>query len=142
MSLNLEFPKHSQEAIAWQAMRRYTGEKPIEKAQIVAPEPSKELEVIAKTGEKNTQLVKNDKEIATAAKKALRRNIDICINDIKVKVKEGWITLYGEQNWNYQRESARNCIHIKGVKGIINNISVKSNKNMILAFMWENLAIQ
>ncbi|MDB5228463.1 MAG: ornithine aminotransferase [Bacteroidota bacterium] len=142
MSLNLEFPKHSQENIAWQAMHRYAGKKAIEKAQIIPSTPSKELQVIEKEEQENTQVMKNDKEIASAAKKALRRNIDICINDIKVKVKAGWITLYGEQNWNYQRESARNCIHIKGVKGIINNISVKSNKNMILAFMWENLAIQ
>src|SRR4051812_40940468 len=137
MGLNIEFPKHSQENIGWQAMRRYGSKKAIEKAHVV---PSKELPAVFKQEE--TQIVKNDKEIASAARKALKRNIDICINDIKVKVKAGWITLYGEQNWNYQRESARNCIHIKGVKGIINNISVKSNKNMILAFMWENLAIQ
>jgi osmotically-inducible protein OsmY len=135
MSLNIQFPKHTQDDIAWVAMRKYADKKPIEKAQMVGTQVDASLTL-------NKSSLYSDKELATSVKKALRKNIDICLNDIKVKVKEGWVTLYGEQNWNYQRESAKNCIHVKGVKGIINNITVKSNKNMILAFMWENLAIQ
>jgi osmotically-inducible protein OsmY len=135
MSLNIQLPKHTQDDIAWVAMRKYADKKNIEKAHVVATaiDDNKYLSSHSEI---------NDKAIASATKKALRKNIDICLNDIKIKVKEGWVTLYGEQNWNYQRDSAKNCIHVKGIKGIINNITVKSNKNMILSFMWENLAIQ
>lgn len=50
------------------------------------------------------------------------------LNDtIKVKVLEGWVTLSGELEWNYQKEAARQAItSLIGVKGVSNKINIKS----------------
>jgi len=46
---------------------------------------------------------------------------------VKVKVEDGWVTLEGELHWNYQREIAKSAvIYVMGVKGITNNITLKS----------------
>ncbi|HEV7391400.1 MAG TPA: BON domain-containing protein, partial [Burkholderiales bacterium] len=37
-----------------------------------------------------------------------------------------WITLEGEVEWHFQKERAEDAVrHVKGVKGIINSISIK-----------------
>jgi osmotically-inducible protein OsmY len=46
--------------------------------------------------------------------------------NIKAVVKDGWVTLEGEVEWNYQRQYAENAIRwIKGVKGVSNLIRLK-----------------
>ena len=46
--------------------------------------------------------------------------------NIKVVVKNGWVTLEGEVEWNYQREYAERAVRwIKGVKGVSNLIRLK-----------------
>jgi osmotically-inducible protein OsmY len=45
---------------------------------------------------------------------------------IKVVVNNGWVTLEGELEWNYQKERAEEAVrHIKGVKGVMNMIMLK-----------------
>ena len=45
---------------------------------------------------------------------------------IKVVVKEGWVTLEGEVEWNYSRESAEKAVRrIRGAKGVSNLIKLK-----------------
>ena len=47
--------------------------------------------------------------------------------NIKVKVEDGWVTLEGELNWNYQKDVAKKSINnLIGVKGVSNNITIKS----------------
>ncbi len=70
---------------------------------------------------------KDDAEIATEILGAFRWNWDIPNDRVKVKVENGWITLEGELEWNYQKEGARKAVNnVVGVKGVINNISIKS----------------
>lgn len=70
---------------------------------------------------------KDDAEIATEILGAFRWNWDIPSDRVKVKVENGWITLEGELEWNYQKEGARKAVNnVAGVKGVINNISIKS----------------
>ena len=46
--------------------------------------------------------------------------------NIKAVVKDGWVTLEGEVEWNYQRQYAESAIRwIKGVKGVSNLIRLK-----------------
>jgi osmotically-inducible protein OsmY len=46
--------------------------------------------------------------------------------NIKVVVNNGWVTLEGEVEWNYQREYAERAVRwIKGVKGVSNLIRLK-----------------
>jgi osmotically-inducible protein OsmY len=42
-------------------------------------------------------------------------------------VEDGWVTLEGELAWNYQKEAAKSAVHyLTGVKGVTNNIKIKS----------------
>jgi osmotically-inducible protein OsmY len=69
-----------------------------------------------------------DNEIATEILKALKWNTQTPSDKIKIKVENGWVTLEGELEWNYQKEEAKDIIkNLSGVMGIINNISIKSN---------------
>jgi osmotically-inducible protein OsmY len=69
---------------------------------------------------------KTDEEIAKAAVNALRWNYSVP-NDIKVTVAKGWVTLEGEAEWDYQRNSAKNAVsELLGVRGVVNSIKIKS----------------
>lgn len=67
-----------------------------------------------------------DPEIAREAVAAIKSQLPITSEKIKVIVKNGWITLEGEVEWQYQRATAENAVRrIKGVKGVINSIKLK-----------------
>jgi osmotically-inducible protein OsmY len=67
-----------------------------------------------------------DPEIARDAVHAIKSQLPISSENIKVIVKNGWITLEGEVEWQYQRNAAENAVRkIKGVKGVSNLILVK-----------------
>ena len=69
---------------------------------------------------------RTDSDIAEAAVNALRSNSLIPDEQIKVTVSEGWVTLEGEVEWQYQRTTAENAVRdITGVKGVTNLIRVK-----------------
>jgi osmotically-inducible protein OsmY len=70
---------------------------------------------------------KTDAEIANEVLKALASNYSFPNDKVTVKVEDGWVTLEGELPWNYQKEEAKGCInYLMGVKGVTNNILVKS----------------
>jgi osmotically-inducible protein OsmY len=67
-----------------------------------------------------------DPEIARDAVNALKTQLPYSSQNIKVVVRDGWITLEGEAEWNYQKERAEEAVRwIKGVKGVINTIELK-----------------
>ncbi|MES2538844.1 MAG: BON domain-containing protein [Pseudomonadota bacterium] len=67
-----------------------------------------------------------DPEIARDAVHAIKIQLPISWENIKVVVHDGWITLEGEAEWNYQRERAEDAVrNLNGVKGVINAIHVK-----------------
>jgi osmotically-inducible protein OsmY len=71
-----------------------------------------------------------DAGIAAAVLSALRLNWQIPADAIKVTIEEGWVTLEGELNWNYQREAAKDAVrHLQGVTGISDNIRIQSAKH-------------
>jgi osmotically-inducible protein OsmY len=70
---------------------------------------------------------RSDTEIAEAVMTALRLNISVPVADIKVMVREGWVTLSGQVALWYQKQAAATTVrNIQGVKGIANEISVKA----------------
>jgi len=70
---------------------------------------------------------KNDAEVATEIVTALISNFEIPENLVQVKVENGFVTLEGELSWNYQKEAAKRVVnHLVGVKGVTNNIRIKS----------------
>ncbi|MDB5762218.1 MAG: putative osmotically inducible protein [Herminiimonas sp.] len=67
-----------------------------------------------------------DPEIARDAVNALKNDLPLSWQNIKVTVSDGWITLEGSAEWNYQRERAEEAVRfVKGAKGIMNMIEVK-----------------
>lgn len=70
---------------------------------------------------------KTDAEVAKEVLNALKFNYSIPDDSIKVKVEDGRVTLEGELPWNYQKEEAASAVkYLTGVKGVINNIQIKS----------------
>ena len=69
---------------------------------------------------------RTDPEIAREAVHELESHISIPNEKIKVTVKNGWVTLEGSVDWQYQKELAESAVKkLKGVIGIINNIEVR-----------------
>ena len=70
----------------------------------------------------------DDMEIATAAVNALKCNWSVPKDEVKVKVRKGWITLDGELGWNYQRIAAHDAVRwLPGVLGVSNNLTIKAD---------------
>ena len=64
--------------------------------------------------------------IARDAVTALTAQLPISYDRIKVVVKDGWITLEGAVEWQYQKSTAEYAVRkLKGVKGVTNVITVK-----------------
>ncbi len=67
-----------------------------------------------------------DPELARDAVSALKRELPYSADSIKVVVSNGWITLEGDVEWNYQKERAEQAVRrLKGIKGVMNLITVK-----------------
>jgi osmotically-inducible protein OsmY len=67
-----------------------------------------------------------DPDIARDAVAAIKTQLPFSYEQIKVVVKNGWVTLEGEAEWNYQREAAERTVRrVKGVKGVTNKVELK-----------------
>lgn len=67
-----------------------------------------------------------DAEIAGEAVKAIKRELPSTADKIKIVVKDGWLTLEGDAEWNFQKEWAERSVRsVAGVKGVTNSISVE-----------------
>jgi osmotically-inducible protein OsmY len=71
-------------------------------------------------------LTRTDSDIALAAVNALKWNSQVPAGKITVTVRQGWVTLKGEVDWNYQRDTAARVVReLLGVIGVENAITVK-----------------
>ena len=69
---------------------------------------------------------RTDEDIAMDAVRALQSNLHVPRDAVKVTVRDGWVTLEGEVEWQYQRDAAENAVrYLPGVVGISNLIAVK-----------------
>jgi osmotically-inducible protein OsmY len=69
---------------------------------------------------------RTDTEIAQAAVAALKWNTVVPNDRVTITVANGWITLNGTLDWNYQKDAAARTVRdLMGVKGVSNNIMVK-----------------
>jgi osmotically-inducible protein OsmY len=67
-----------------------------------------------------------DPDIARDAVAALKSQLPISSEHIKVVVKNAWVTLEGQVEWQYQKNTAENAVRrIKGVKGVSNMILLR-----------------
>ena len=69
-----------------------------------------------------------DDEIAKRALNILRWSAVVPQDTVQVKVQDGWVTLTGQVDWQFQRTAAENEIRkLSGVAGVINSITIKSH---------------
>ncbi len=68
---------------------------------------------------------KNDVELAEAVLNALKWNVKVPSEDVRVKVENGWVTVEGQVDWDYQRNAIRKTVeNLTGVKGLTNTVSL------------------
>jgi len=73
-----------------------------------------------------------DSEIATAATHQLDWSTTIPKGSARVTVSDGWITILGEVDWQYQKTAAEEVMqHMIGVIGISNDIVIKPQANAV-----------
>jgi osmotically-inducible protein OsmY len=74
-------------------------------------------------------LKRTDTEIAHSVVNALRAHIQVPDDKIKAKVEEGWVTIEGDVEWQYQKSAAENAVrYLGGVVGVMNLIAVKPKR--------------
>lgn len=77
------------------------------------------------------EMKRTDSEIALAAANALKWNSQVPADRVSVTVSDGWITLKGDLDWNYQRETAERAVRdLLGVLGVSNTIELKPHLNV------------
>lgn len=74
----------------------------------------------------------SDLDIAQAVVNTLKWNSNVEDESIDVKVENGIVTLDGELEWNFQKESAQKAVeHLVGIRELINNIRVRNRVSAI-----------
>ena len=72
-------------------------------------------------------LPRDDSDIATAIAHVLDWNVQIPEGRVHAEVENGWVTLEGEVDHDFQRREVERMVRqIRGVKGVLNHITVKS----------------
>ena len=72
-----------------------------------------------------------DADIARSAQNALQWMTYLPKDSVKVMVEDGWITLSGEVEWEYQRQTAAGAVrYLMGVKGVSQNIAIKTKVSL------------
>jgi osmotically-inducible protein OsmY len=67
-----------------------------------------------------------DPEIARDAVHTLQFELPFSAEHIRVVVHDGWVTLEGNLEWQYQRERAERAVsRLRGVKGVSNQITLR-----------------
>ncbi|AZD02329.1 BON domain-containing protein [Pseudomonas chlororaphis] len=67
-----------------------------------------------------------DDTIANRALNILNWSSDVPEGDIKIMVQNGWITLEGEVDWQYQKETAERAVRkLSGVVGVDNQLTLR-----------------
>lgn len=68
---------------------------------------------------------RRDTDIAEAIQNAFKWSVLVPKDKIKVKVEDGWVTLEGDVEWEFQRNAARRAVEkLEGVVGVTNNIRI------------------
>ncbi|HEX7440950.1 MAG TPA: BON domain-containing protein [Caldimonas sp.] len=70
---------------------------------------------------------RSDTDIAANAEEALKWNTLVPVQAIRLTVDHGWVRLYGDVEWDYQRRSVEKAIRpLMGVVGISNEITLRA----------------
>jgi osmotically-inducible protein OsmY len=73
-----------------------------------------------------------DDQIAKRALDIIRWDTTIPGDKVKIKVQNGWITLSGEVEWNYQKTAAEDAVRkLSGLLGVSNLLTVRSRPSAL-----------
>jgi len=73
---------------------------------------------------------RGDDQIADAILDRLAWDVTIPSDSVQVTVEQGWVTLSGNLDWNFQRKAAeQNVRRLQGVVGVSNHIALKPEVN-------------
>ncbi|CAN5754091.1 BON domain-containing protein [soil metagenome] len=73
-------------------------------------------------------LARSDTEIAHQAANALTWDVEVPMDVVKVRVENGWLTLEGQVDWQYQRASASRAVgNLAGVRGVSNAVTLRAH---------------
>lgn len=76
--------------------------------------------------------LRTDSEIAQAALSALKWNTLVPDERITITVSNGFVTLKGKVDWEYQRRAAAHAVRdLTGVRGVANMISLEPHVNVL-----------
>jgi len=104
-------PSYAEKVAAEQAALRVKGVRAV----------AQEIKVVSADAKKT-----GDGDIARRAVDILDWDTSIPAGKVKVEVQNGWLTLSGQVEWQYQKVSAENAVRkLSGVTGISNQITVK-----------------
>jgi osmotically-inducible protein OsmY len=69
----------------------------------------------------------SDSDIAESAVRFLAWNSLVPRDRVMVEVANGWLTLTGEVDWQFERQAAERAVRdLYGVKGVVNEITIKA----------------
>ena len=69
---------------------------------------------------------RTDADMAKSALQMLAWDTVVPKDQVKVTVRDGWMTLDGEVEWEYQRTDAERAVrYLSGVRGVVNNVTLK-----------------
>lgn len=72
------------------------------------------------------ELEVGDEVIASRCLEVMRWNTDTVADRMLIEVQQGWVTLEGEVDWQYQKEAAQDAVRrLSGVVGINNRLIVR-----------------
>jgi osmotically-inducible protein OsmY len=95
---------------AERAVKRVAGVKALEELEVRIPGSGKQT----------------DADVAEAAENALKWDVLVPSDRIKVTVEKGFLTLEGQIDWEFQRSAAKKAVlNLEGVTGVANEITVK-----------------
>jgi len=111
VTLSGQVDSHSEKSSAERAVLRVNG--------VLATAIETEVEVPKKDPRK-------DADIAQAAESILHKQANFPKDTVQVMVEDGWITLTGNVDWEYQRHNASNALrNLIGVAGVNDHITLK-----------------
>ncbi len=111
VTLSGHVPNYAQKRAAEQAARRVKG------VRAIAEELKVDFGGAAPHG---------DEDIARRALTVLDTDVLVPAGKVAVKVQQGWVTLSGDVDWNYERTAAEDDVRkLRGVLGLTNLITIK-----------------
>jgi len=87
------------------------------------------VQAVANDIEVKLKAARTDPEIARDVAHAIKLDVTVPDDGIKAAVQNGFVTLEGTVEWNFQRTSAETCSrNVPGVRGVMNHILFKPQK--------------